>query len=1213
MSASRWDPPSVKALLRLAASKLGQLQERKDSQATVIRHDISTLLHRREVGLARTKAQNLMSEDQVGDLLENLEMQLGILLEHFAEVDQGVVNSPVVVEAVSTLIYAAGVELRELQVVRELLIQRLGADFARSAISNRDNHVSPRVVHALNAPPPTASSLDMYLLQIAKTYNVPWMPEPRRQDMSVCLDAAGAIAETLPSLKTLSEILDPQISPVVDMARLRILCARGIPDHGPPWLRARLWRLFFNTLPVLKSTWPREASQQRDSYYELVRRVLKPFSELPQPTIPLAPLDNSLLNVSSQLSRIPSSLYGGLDEEPERAIPCPLDENAPEDIRISYANILDVRLKAIHDRDAGPATAIPEIRLEFNAPSPPQISISAPSTLSERRSAAPTITLTPHTAGGVHPKHLSALCRILYLHTTINPGHLSPHIPALLVPLYLVLNQEIELEDLAHAEADTFWLFEAMIGEFAELQDEDGGSVWMRKLGARLAWADRELFESLQVKGLDPSLPHYSYRWLAPLLTQTLPLSSVLVVWDALFSYPMRDRNNTPKLEYLLDICTAMLIRARAALFRLGKGGHRSPSLWAEESIHYAPPPSPLRAWEFGDAFMEGMTLLQQYPIEAAGGIDRLLQTASDLAYQRQEDARTTKTVNLSLGARLRTTVWRGFTNQMPSPDASESEDQHEDEDLSRTEDEDTADDSSVASGLGARLANTVWRGITNKSSMEPPPTPITPISPMIPPPSPIRSPWPSSKDSPPADSLPDGPVTSTLWNYAEKLKDSDAAATIAKVSTNWRAKALLGSWGARAPTSAQSTPPHSPPMQSSPEIGYARSLNDGRHASLPIMGATETYSPPVRPAFFRPPRDSFIGPSSPRPGSPPKSPPWSPQSEGGFMSRTRTLQESLVALTRAKTPEPPANLKSGPRPLLLNSSSLMATTPRHQSHQESISEGQLVDPQWQHVPRGKGHSMQRDSISQSSTSSLSPLDLNGRGWKATKADLNPDMNIPSRRVALNRRSISPMAPISRIRPTSGSSSGTSPDRTLLSPTVPSSYVSQNIAETDSDGTNRPEPAKDTPLLANKLGLSIQSEDTTDSERPVISPRLRSKRYGSRPANIRTEDIPKPRSQVERPSPQTLSVDWPEPADASVTTPKAATFEEASPLSPGRRKMSGDGPERKMSGGQRTRKVSTGTIRAAGRGNRDSAAEEGDDEGGYDELLSAYESEDGAH
>jgi hypothetical protein len=36
-----------------------------------------------------------------------------------------------------------------------------------------------------------------------------------------------------------------------------------------------------------------------------------------------------------------------------------------------------------------------------------------------------------------------------------------------------------------------------MIGEFAELEDEEGGSVWMKKFGDRLNWADSELAETL--------------------------------------------------------------------------------------------------------------------------------------------------------------------------------------------------------------------------------------------------------------------------------------------------------------------------------------------------------------------------------------------------------------------------------------------------------------------------------------------------------------------------------------------------------------------------------------------------------------------------------------------------------------------------------------------------------------------------------------------
>jgi hypothetical protein len=79
---------------------------------------------------------------------------------------------------------------------------------------------------------------------------------------------------------------------------------------------------------------------------------------------------------------------------------------------------------------------------------------------------------------------------------TINPGNISPHSSSLLVPLYSALMQEVDSEDLAHVEADTFWLFEAILAELLGLED-NSGKDWMEKLSERLAWADNDLFVHL--------------------------------------------------------------------------------------------------------------------------------------------------------------------------------------------------------------------------------------------------------------------------------------------------------------------------------------------------------------------------------------------------------------------------------------------------------------------------------------------------------------------------------------------------------------------------------------------------------------------------------------------------------------------------------------------------------------------------------------------
>lgn len=196
---------------------------------------------------------------------------------------------------------------------------------------------------------------------------------------------------------------------------------------------------------------------------------------------------------------------------------------------------MDTRLRLIRDFEskdgASPQEDIPEIRLEgtpeirlestesdteelaYNRPesdeedghadggNTPEISLSTPDSPHSSTSAPPTTLLASrsYSTSGAHPKHASALLRLLYLHYTLNPANRAPQVASLLVPLYSALVEEIEPEDAAHVEADAFWLFEAMVGEFSELEDPDGANSWMVKMSERLKVADTELAEDLVV------------------------------------------------------------------------------------------------------------------------------------------------------------------------------------------------------------------------------------------------------------------------------------------------------------------------------------------------------------------------------------------------------------------------------------------------------------------------------------------------------------------------------------------------------------------------------------------------------------------------------------------------------------------------------------------------------------------------------------------
>ncbi|KAI6040636.1 regulator of Vps4 activity in the MVB pathway-domain-containing protein [Pisolithus marmoratus] len=1248
-----WDPvafkassPSLATLLRTTSHRLSQLQERKDSQGQITRRDIATLLHNGNVGLARTKAQNLMWEDKMGDLLEVLEMCVCVVLERMAELENvGKQPSPVAIEAASTIVYAApSTESKDLNLVRDVLVQRLGRTFTHSAVTNSKKTVAKQVLDIVASPTPTAAQMDAYLVKIADTYNVRWTPEPRRHDI----------------LNQLSEILDPGSSAVVDLSRLRRLCSHGLPDD-PPWIRPRIWRLLFGTLPIAKSTWEKESRKQRESYYDLVRRLLGPLANLLPPTTPLARTDAAIITVSESLFHLPFDLFSLLEDEPDNSTLCPLDDQAEEAVKIDCAHNLDVRLELIRRGNTEPEVqAIPEIRLEHEDQADPP---EDPSGSDTSRTHTTLLQAKPYVLPPAHRKHLSALLRLLYLHACLNPANQAPHIPALLVPLYSALTREVEPADVAHAEADTFWLFEALVGELVELEDEEGGKVWMRRFSERLAAADGELAENLHTKSLDPALPHYSYPWLSTMLTQTLPLPAVFPVWDVILACPMRTRNSNPKLDCLVDICVSLLIRARTPLFRLGKQGRQEPSLWSYE--HAAlPPPSPLRPWELSDAFMAGMTLLQAYPIDSAGGIDRVLQTAFDISQKRfEEEAKVQKTDGMTLGARLKATMWKGLGAPVMGNDGEERDDESDDE---TTEGESEHDDGNETETPGAKsltsvLANTVWRGITNQSSMDDEiPSPPTPSSPL--PPAMVEEEKQQSSVQ---------PVQTALWSYAGKLKDSDTIAAFSKVSTNWRAKAV-NAWSSRRGSNASSssvmdvTSPRStsselaPPKSTWPSSQLKR-LPDGLR-KVPLSGteAGESKDPP-RPAFFRSPRESFLPlPRRQASTEPPiSSPELSPRLDKAFMHKTKESLASLASLQMRPVPPP----KSAPRPLMLNSQTLI-TKKSPSSGLSGASTPPYHLQQWSDVHLSKAHAMRQESLS--SISSLSLPEVFNKTYSRS-ADGN------SRRVPLNRKSVSPMAlasrsprpPISSIRgpslanisiveettPERGRRPADAPDSPTTVPSPPNPPTPLNhyttpvringvdrvpVSASEQGHTSLELPGRSGAIVRKRTPPPVRAgnevdntSDSSVSHTPSSkNARLRTKRYTARPANLRIRDTLKPTAAVAEQqkgtSPQSLAPpEWPEEQEL---TPRVGNFggsdsagsgPATSPVSPRRlpfRKTSNDMSDVRLRKGLadghiRTRKVSTGSREV--RETRDSAAEEGDDEG-YDGLLSAYESEEGS-
>jgi len=163
--------------LRLAVQRLRILQDKKEALAKKSRRDIATLLEKSKIETAKLRVESMINEDIHVELLELLELYCELLIARFGILD---INSrepdPQISEAVCSIIHAAPrTEVKELHILREMLMHKYGREFAIGVMENKDSCVSERVMKKISFETPDENLVNAYLGEIAKAYNVNWM------------------------------------------------------------------------------------------------------------------------------------------------------------------------------------------------------------------------------------------------------------------------------------------------------------------------------------------------------------------------------------------------------------------------------------------------------------------------------------------------------------------------------------------------------------------------------------------------------------------------------------------------------------------------------------------------------------------------------------------------------------------------------------------------------------------------------------------------------------------------------------------------------------------------------------------------------------------------------------------------------------------------------------------------------------------------------
>ncbi|CAH8437885.1 unnamed protein product [Dicrocoelium dendriticum] len=176
---SSCDYSKLKSNLRLCCNRMGLLQKKKTELGLKARKEIAELLRVHKIERSRIKTEQIVREDYVIEVMEILQTYCDLLLTRFGifeasrEVDAGLE------EAIATLIWCCprlSAEVNELNVIKQLFATKYSKEYVAACAENRLKKVNPTVMKKLDLLAPSPALIEMYMMEIAKTYDVDYEP-----------------------------------------------------------------------------------------------------------------------------------------------------------------------------------------------------------------------------------------------------------------------------------------------------------------------------------------------------------------------------------------------------------------------------------------------------------------------------------------------------------------------------------------------------------------------------------------------------------------------------------------------------------------------------------------------------------------------------------------------------------------------------------------------------------------------------------------------------------------------------------------------------------------------------------------------------------------------------------------------------------------------------------------------------------------------------
>ncbi|XP_071957951.1 IST1 homolog isoform X1 [Antedon mediterranea] len=171
----------LKVNLKLAINRLKLMEKKKTELALKARKEIADYISNGKEDRARIRVEHIIREDYLVEAMEIIELYCDFLLARFGIIETTKCVDEGLEESICSILWVTprlSADIQELKVVSDQFFMKYGKPYCSAARADEHDVVNQRLKLKMSYQAPPKSLIENYMIEIAKSHNVPFEPDP---------------------------------------------------------------------------------------------------------------------------------------------------------------------------------------------------------------------------------------------------------------------------------------------------------------------------------------------------------------------------------------------------------------------------------------------------------------------------------------------------------------------------------------------------------------------------------------------------------------------------------------------------------------------------------------------------------------------------------------------------------------------------------------------------------------------------------------------------------------------------------------------------------------------------------------------------------------------------------------------------------------------------------------------------------------------------